>query len=128
MQIQAFLQHVCRIAANATQQRARTGELPAGPRGSRFSIHRIVRRARQADVLVRIGNLARRVGLTNFSGSSNDVARVRTRNPTRECATRTGERLLAHAHEILRAHDEAVAELTGASLSGDASGSELPTL
>ncbi|HEY4092215.1 MAG TPA: LysR substrate-binding domain-containing protein [Luteibacter sp.] len=29
-----------------------------------------------------------------------------------------GERLLAHAHKILRAHDEAVAELTGASLSG----------
>jgi len=29
-----------------------------------------------------------------------------------------GERLLAHAHKILRTHDEAVAELTGASLSG----------
>jgi DNA-binding transcriptional LysR family regulator len=29
-----------------------------------------------------------------------------------------GERLLAHAYKILRAHDEAVAELTGASLSG----------
>lgn len=29
-----------------------------------------------------------------------------------------GERLLAHAHKILRAHDEAVAELTGATLSG----------
>lgn len=29
-----------------------------------------------------------------------------------------GERLLAHAHKILRAHDEAVAELTGTTLSG----------
>ncbi|TCV96027.1 LysR family transcriptional regulator [Luteibacter rhizovicinus] len=29
-----------------------------------------------------------------------------------------GERLLAHAHKILRMHDEAVAELTGATLSG----------
>ncbi|MGN6481280.1 LysR substrate-binding domain-containing protein [Luteibacter sp.] len=29
-----------------------------------------------------------------------------------------GERLLAHAYKILRAHDEAVAELTGTSLSG----------
>lgn len=29
-----------------------------------------------------------------------------------------GERLLVHAHKILRAHDEAVAELSGASLSG----------
>jgi DNA-binding transcriptional LysR family regulator len=29
-----------------------------------------------------------------------------------------GERLLAHAHKILRAHDEAVAEMTGVSLSG----------
>jgi DNA-binding transcriptional LysR family regulator len=32
--------------------------------------------------------------------------------------TMHGERLLAHAHKILRAHDEAVAELTGVTLSG----------
>jgi DNA-binding transcriptional LysR family regulator len=32
--------------------------------------------------------------------------------------TMHGERLLAHAHKILRAHDEAVAEITGESLSG----------
>lgn len=32
--------------------------------------------------------------------------------------TAHGERLLAHAYRILRAHDEAVAELTGTSLSG----------
>lgn len=32
--------------------------------------------------------------------------------------TAHGERLLAHAHKILRAHDEAVAELTGTTLSG----------
>lgn len=32
--------------------------------------------------------------------------------------TAHGERLLAHAHKILRAHDEAVAELTGTALSG----------